>query len=126
MEARVLIVEDEALIALHLEQIITDCGHRVVGIAFDAEEARALAAREHLDLAFIDMRLRHGASGLEVAKHLRETYDVPSIMVSGNLSGVRSEAAGLQTIALIGKPFIPATIVGALELAIRELRGYKP
>lgn len=123
MEARVLIVEDEALIALHLEQIVTDAGHQVVGIAFDAAEAQALAARQRPDFAFVDMLLRNGSSGLEVVRHLRETYDVPSILVSGNLNAQNSEEAGaLQPIAMIGKPFMPVTILGAIELAIRELR----
>ncbi len=123
MEAQVLIVEDEALIALHLEQIVTDSGHQVVGIAFDATEAEALAAQERPDFAFVDMRLRNGSNGLDVARHLRDAHDIPSILVSGNLNGHYDEAAALQPIAMIGKPFMPVTIVGAIELAVSELRN---
>ncbi len=124
MEARVLIVEDEALIALHLEQIVTEAGHRVVGIAFDPAEAETLAANERPDFAFVDMRLRAGASGLDVARHLRDTYNVPSILVSGNLDGRHTDAAALlMPIAMIGKPFMPTTIVGAIDLAVGQLNG---
>ncbi len=124
MEARVLIVEDEALIALHLEQIVTEAGHRVVGIAFDPAEAETLAANERPDFAFVDMRLRAGGSGLDVARHLRDTYDVPSILVSGNLDGRNTDAAALlMPIAMIGKPFMPTTIVGAIDLAVDQLNG---
>lgn len=122
MEARVLIVEDEALIALHLEQIVTEAGHRVIGIAFDPVEAAALAAEERPDFAFVDMRLRHDGSGLEVARHLRDVHNVPSILVSGNLAGRHAEyAARLLPIAMIGKPFMPVTIVCAIDLAVRQL-----
>ncbi len=122
MEARILIVEDEALIALHLEQIVLDAGHRVVGIAFDPEEAKEIVRKERPDLAFVDMRLRNGTSGLDVARYLREQYDVPSVLVSGNLDNGNTEAATqLRPVALVGKPFMPATILGAIDMAIARL-----
>jgi DNA-binding NtrC family response regulator len=124
MEARVLIVEDEALIALHLEQIVLDAGHSVVGIAFDPEEAEALAAKQRPDFAFVDMRLRNGGDGLQVARHLRDVYDVPSILVSGNLDARSTEAAAsILPVAMIGKPFMPITIAGAIELAAAHING---
>ena len=124
MEARVLIVEDEALIALHLEQIVSEAGHHVVGIAFDPTEAEALAAKERPDFAFVDMRLRNGGDGLQVARHLRDVYDTPSILVSGNLDDRSAEAAAaILPVAMIGKPFMPATIVGAIELAAAQING---
>ena len=122
MEARVLIVEDEALIALHLEQLVMEAGNRVIGIAFDPEEAQAIASTERPDFAFVDMRLRGGTSGLDVARHLREEYNVPSILVSGNLDNTNLEAAaGLEPVAMIGKPFMPVTIAGAIDMALSSL-----
>jgi two-component system, response regulator PdtaR len=122
MEARVLIVEDEALIALHLEQLVLEAGHRVIGIAFDPEEAQAIARTERPDFAFVDMRLRGGTSGLDVARHLRKEYNVPSILVSGNLDDTNMQAAaGIEPIAMIGKPFMPVTIAGAIEMALTSL-----
>lgn len=127
MEARVLIVEDEALIALHLEQLVMEAGHRVIGIAFDPEEARAILHKERPDFAFVDMRLRGGTSGLEVAKHLREEFNVPSILVSGNLDSSHIDAvAGLDPVAMVGKPFMPATIAGAIDMAIACLERSSP
>jgi two-component system, response regulator PdtaR len=122
MEARVLIVEDEALIALHLEQLVMEAGHHVIGIAFDPEEAQAIARTERPDFAFVDMRLRGGASGLDVARHLREQYNVPSILVSGNLDDTNMQAAaGIEPVAMIGKPFMPVTIAGAIDMALTSL-----
>jgi two-component system, response regulator PdtaR len=122
MEARVLIVEDEALIALHLEQLVLEAGHRVIGIAFDPEEAQAIARTERPDFAFVDMRLRGGTSGLDVARHLRTEYNAPSILVSGNLDNANMDAAaGLEPVAMIGKPFMPVTIAGAIDMALTSL-----
>ena len=121
MEARVLIVEDQALIALHLEQLVTEAGHRVVGIAFDPQEARKLARDERPDFAFVDMRLRNGTSGLEVVRHLREAYDIPAIIVSANLDArAKQEVAAFRPIALVGKPFRPETIIAAIRLAVAQ------
>ena len=121
MEARVLIVEDQALIALHLEQLVTEAGHRVIGIAFDPQEARVLAREERPDFAFVDLRLRNGTSGLEVARHLREEYDVPVIIVSANLDArAKQEAAAFRPIALVGKPFRPETIIAAIGRAVAQ------
>lgn len=122
MEARVLIIEDEALIALHLEQLVAEAGHRVIGIAFDPEEAKKIARTERPDFAFVDMRLRGGSSGLEVARYLREKYNVPSILVSGNLDSINIEAAAsLKPVAMIGKPFMPAAITGAICMALASI-----
>jgi two-component system, response regulator PdtaR len=122
VEARVLIVEDEALIALHLEQLVLEAGHHVIGIAFDPDEAQAIARTERPDFAFVDMRLRGGTSGLDVARHLREEYNVRSILVSGNLDDSNMEAAaGLEPVAMIGKPFMPVTIAGAIDMALTSL-----
>jgi two-component system, response regulator PdtaR len=121
VEARVLIVEDQALIALHLEQLVSEAGHRVIGIAFDPEEAEMLARDERPDFAFVDMRLRNGTSGLEVARHLREEYDVPAIIVSANLDArAEQETAAFRPIALVGKPFKPETIIAAIGLAVAQ------
>lgn len=119
VEARVLIVEDEALIALHLEQLVTDAGHRVIGIALDPSEARDLARSECPHFAFVDVRLRRGASGLEVARFLREEYDVPSIFVTGNLDeDLIAQATALRPVEFIGKPFFPSEVVHAIETAL--------
>ena len=124
MEARVLIVEDEALIALHLEQLAIEAGHRVVGISFDLREAIEMAQGQRPDFAFVDMRLRNGASGLEVVRQLRQQYDTPSILVSGNLDAQAREAASaFRPIAMIGKPFLPASIVTAMALAVAEIEA---
>jgi CheY-like chemotaxis protein len=124
--ARVLIIEDEALIALHLEQLVLDAGHKVAGIAMDPEEARAIARARKPDFALVDMRLRRGTSGLDAARYLREE-GIPSIFISGNLdAGAKAAAAELRPLGFVGKPFFPVDIYAALEIAALKTVGPKP
>ncbi|OWP46488.1 response regulator, partial [Pseudomonas nitroreducens] len=55
MTARILIIEDEALVAMELRFVLEDLGHEVVGTAADAPSARALAAETEVDLALVDI-----------------------------------------------------------------------
>jgi ActR/RegA family two-component response regulator len=68
-----LIVEDEVLIAFHLQCLVEEAGHRVTAIARDPDEALAAAALECPDFAMVDLRLAAGTSGIEAARLLYET-----------------------------------------------------
>jgi CheY-like chemotaxis protein len=69
---RILIVEDEILIALELESLLQDAGHDVVAIAASSQDAIALGQRMRPDLAFVDIHLTDGPTGAEAARRLRE------------------------------------------------------
>jgi CheY-like chemotaxis protein len=68
--ARILIVEDEGIIAMYAESILVDAGHEVVGIAHTAKEAIEMAEEAMPDLVLLDIHLRGGTSGVEVARVL--------------------------------------------------------
>ncbi|PZU93970.1 MAG: response regulator [Chelatococcus sp.] len=70
MPTKVLIVEDEVLIAMETEAIIEDLGHIPVGIAATSRDALALAAAEAPDLALVDVNLADGPTGPEVGETL--------------------------------------------------------
>jgi len=65
--ARILVVDDEALVALHLEQKLQLLGHNVVGTAFSATEALEQTAAHLPDLVLMDINLGRGISGIEAA-----------------------------------------------------------
>jgi two-component system, response regulator PdtaR len=122
MAATVLIVEDQMLIAWHLSDLIEGAGHRVLAITRDPAEAMAAAAKQRPDFAFMDIRLHGGTSGLEAARMLHECWGVRSIFLSANLdSETRAQAQALQPLGFIGKPFLAAEILEAIERAQREL-----
>jgi two-component system, response regulator PdtaR len=102
---RVLIVEDELLIALDLEDVLIAAGHEVVGLAADMEQALELAETHRPDLAIMDINLARGTNGIETARRLREQLDVPSLFVSGNLdSRTRRVAAECRPLGFMVKP----------------------
>lgn len=122
MAATVLIVEDQMLIAWHLNDLIEEAGHRVLAIARDPAEAMAAAAKQRPDLALMDIRLHAGTSGLEAARMLYECWGVRSIYLSANLDdATRAQAELLQPLAFVGKPFLPGEVLEAIERALREL-----
>ena len=71
MAARILIVEDEMLVAIELEGLLEDLGHDPVGIVPDLQAAE-LYFDEALDLALVDLNLRDGLTGPEIGKRLGE------------------------------------------------------
>ena len=71
MNAKILIVEDEILVALDMEMAIEEMGHTPIGIAPDAEVAATLA-NEQPDIALVDLNLRDGLTGPQIARHIRD------------------------------------------------------
>ena len=80
---RILVVEDEALVAMELLGMLEDLGHQGEGPAPDLPSALAAADRGRPDLALVDIRLARGHSGLEVARAFFE-LDIPVMFVTGN------------------------------------------
>jgi len=118
MTLRVLIVEDEMLLALDLEDMLIDAGHTVVGQASDMAQALSLAQalQGKIDLAIMDGNLAGGSNGLETAAALRERWDIPSLFVSGNLDErTRFRAQALHPVGFIGKPYSEREILSCLS-----------
>lgn len=113
----VLIIEDEPIIALELENIVTELGHRVVGRAASREEAVAVAHREQLGLILADINLGAGGSGLDAVTDILRSFSVPVIFVTAYpehlLTGERPEPTYLVT-----KPFLPVTLQATIGQAL--------
>ena len=115
---RILIIEDEAVIALELEALIHDCGHSVTSVARTRDAARRLGAKERPDLILADIRLADGSSGIDAVNDLlRDLGDIPVIFITAYperlLTGERPEPAFLIT-----KPFTEAQVRAAVSQAM--------
>lgn len=118
MGLEVLIVEDQMLIAIHLQDLVEEAGHRVVAIAHDDATALAAAASQSPALAIMDIRLAHGASGIDVARHLYADHGIRCLFVSANINEeVRERVADLRPLGFIGKPFLAAEVIAAVQAA---------
>lgn len=116
MGLEVLVVEDQVLIAIHLQDLVEEAGHRVSAIAHDTAGALAAAARQRPSFAIMDLRLSHGESGIDVARQLYDLYRLRCLFISANIDGeVRRRVAELEPLGFIGKPFLPAEVIAAVR-----------
>jgi CheY-like chemotaxis protein len=109
----VLIVEDEIFVAMDIERILVDAGYNVVAIAADQQEA--LAAAGQAELAFVDLNLRDGPTGPEIARDLAHRFGVRVVYVTANPAQIGEPA--LHAIGCIRKPFSEPAILAAAGLA---------
>jgi two-component system, response regulator PdtaR len=119
MTAKILIVEDEMLVAMELESILEDLGHAPVGIAPDLQAAVQLAA-DPLDLALVDLNLRDGLTGPEVGRRLSER-GVTVLFITANPRVLGDGIAG--TVGVLTKPTDPPTVRAAVDYALKIRSG---
>ncbi len=109
---RVMLVEDEPFIALDLETIIASMGHNVVGVADCLTGALDLAEASKAEAAFIDVNLRDGFTGVDVARALRDRFGIRFGFVTGNPEQLPTDRCG--ALGVIEKPFTDAAITDLL------------
>lgn len=110
---KVLIVEDEVLLAMELEFVLTDAGHEVVGHAMTCDDALALATQKRPDIAFVDIHLLDGPTGIAACEKIREQTAASVIFLSANAARIPPDFAG--AVGVIGKPYSMAGIQSAID-----------
>jgi CheY-like chemotaxis protein/DNA-directed RNA polymerase specialized sigma24 family protein len=122
LAGRVLIIEDEPVIAMHLQDIVEDMGHSVVGLASTHAEATELSRSTAPDLVLADIRLADGSSGVDAVKEILADRSVPVVFITAYperlLTGERPEPTYLVT-----KPFEVETIVTTIGQALMMHRA---
>ncbi len=115
--ARVLIIEDETLIAIDLSDIVSKLGHEVVATADTASKAIAAAAQHKPDLVLADIQLADGSSGIDAVNEILHRVAVPVIFITAFpdrlLTGERPEPTFLIT-----KPYLEETVQAAVSQAL--------
>jgi CheY-like chemotaxis protein len=122
---KVLVVEDEFLIADYLATILEDGGHEVVGMAGTALEAVGIIdSGVTIDVVTLDVKLPGGMDGPELAAILRQRGGPPFLFVTGSGDPLhRARCEAMQPLAILQKPIYPETILtvlGGIERASRE------
>ena len=121
MTARILIIEDEALVAMELRLVLEDLGYVVVGTAPDARTARGLATRGGVELALVDIHLSDGATGVGLGQELGEAFGVTVLYMTANPGMVSHGVPG--TIGVLTKPTDEGCVREAVEYALHLRRG---
>jgi CheY-like chemotaxis protein len=117
---RILVVEDEILIALELESLLKDGGHTVVGIAASSREATDAGSQLKPDLAFVDIHLADGPTGVDVARRLRQ-LGATVLFMTANAKRIPEDYAG--ALGVISKPYTERGVRQALDYAMMRERG---
>jgi CheY-like chemotaxis protein len=82
LASKVLIIEDEPIIALDLENLVTELGHKVVAIAATKDDAVAKAKSERPGLVLADINLGEGGSGIDAVSEILASFDIPVIFIT--------------------------------------------
>ncbi len=117
LACRVLIIEDEPIIALDLESLVTELNHTVVASAATRDQAVRAALAHKPGLILADINLGEGGSGIDAVNDILSSFEVPVIFITAYpeklLTGERPEPT-----YLIAKPFLPETVQATVGQAL--------
>ena len=115
-----MIVEDEALVAIVLRDELQEAGYKVLDLTDRHAEAMEVAKAEKPDLALVNIRLAGRDDGIELAEHL-EALGIPVLFISGQVS--RASSAKTVAIGSMPKPYDAADMVLAVAYLLARLKG---
>lgn len=122
---RILVVEDEFLIAIDLADLLAEFGYEVCAIVRTADEALAAATRFSPDMVLTDVHLAQGSSGLDAAKRIREKLGIPSFFISGSIDcAMMEEARESAPLGFVSKPFEPRALQSALAKVVTHCAAH--
>jgi DNA-binding NarL/FixJ family response regulator len=116
---KLLIVEDEQLVALDLQALLEEMGYTVVGHAATAEEAVHLAGTMHPDLVLMDINLNGQREGIDAAAEIRKKYDLPIVFVSAyDDETTLTRAQITEPYGYLLKPYQPRELRVTIRMAL--------
>lgn len=117
-DVRILIAEDEAIIAHDIKSIVEHFGHTVVGIVDMVEDVLTTVATVRPDIVLLDIHLRGNRDGIAAGHTLRDTFHVPVVYLTAHADAetVR-RAAATQPFGYLLKPFSEQALQSTLEVA---------
>lgn len=118
----ILIVEDEALIAKDIEYSLQQLGYIISGIAYDGVQALDLIQRTQPDLVLLDIELKEGLSGIDIAHILNEKHNIPFIYLTSYADPATIDMVKKTLpFGYVLKPFSERELFSAIELATYRL-----
>ncbi|MDL1967794.1 MAG: response regulator [Deltaproteobacteria bacterium] len=117
--SRILIVEDEGIIAKDIQSTLTRSGYSVIGIASSGEEAIKKAMEIHPDLVLMDIVLEGAMDGVEAAEHIRDHFDIPVVYLTAYSDDTTLQRAKItEPFGYILKPFQEKELYTTIEMAL--------
>jgi serine phosphatase RsbU (regulator of sigma subunit) len=119
---KIVIVEDETVIALHLEETLKDLGYEVLANCLSGEEFLSLIDNKVMpDLVFMDIQLAGNLDGIQTVEELKRKTDIPVIYLTSNSNNTIIERAKLtKPAAFLVKPFDESQVYSAVEISMHS------
>jgi DNA-binding response OmpR family regulator len=116
---RIIIVEDDEITSLNLNMSLQKQGYSVVAICDNIEQAKQKVSTNNPDLIIIDISLQDTSDGIELAKDIKENYDIPFIfLTSYSDDDIISQAKLTEPYGYIVKPFDPGSLHATIQMAL--------
>ena len=123
-KTKILIVEDEIIVAMDLKNDLEGMGYEVCSFATSGQKAIEVAENEHPDVILMDVKLRGGMDGIEAAREIRSRFDISSIYMSGYTSEDIREGFGVtEPFEYILKPVEAIDMKNAIETVLQKKKG---
>jgi DNA-binding NarL/FixJ family response regulator len=123
---KIMVVEDEAVIAIRLQERLTAMGYHVVGISYSAEEAMEQARRLRPDLVLMDIMIPGEMDGVAVAKSVKTELDIPVIFLTAfSEDKIIERAKQAKPYGYIVKPFQDRELKACVEVALYKKKAEK-
>lgn len=120
---RVMVVEDEAIIALDIQRQLTIAGFAIAGKAQTAEGAFREIERENPDIVLMDIRLKGDMDGVQAASIIRSRYALPVIYLTAHTDGTTLQRAqDTEPFGFLVKPLVNANLKAAITMALHKHR----
>jgi DNA-binding LytR/AlgR family response regulator len=124
--AKILIVEDEIIIAADISMMLNKLGYDVTGIIPRGEDALKSIEATRPDLVLMDVALKGKMNGIETALSILETYQIPLIFLTANADDdTYNQAKAAQPYAFMSKPFRQADLSRTVELVLQKVAEEK-
>lgn len=119
---KILVVEDEMIIAADISMFLESIGYEVTGILPRGEDALKSILQTPPNLVLMDIFLKGSMDGIETARYIYERHQIPVIFLTANADDATFERAKTtRPYAFISKPFQPSDVQRAIELALARL-----
>ncbi len=119
-KTKVLIVEDEAIVALELQYRLTSLNYEVVGTASTGEKALALAEEARPDLVLMDLKLKGKMNGLETSQEIKNKFSIPSIFITAFSDDATLKEIHDNGFLILQKPFTPEELQKVIDTALNR------
>jgi len=122
-KTKILIVEDEMIIAANISLQLTSLGYEVTAIISRAEEALLHMEQQQPDILLLDINLKGAIDGIEMAQLMQKSYNIPIIYLTANADEAHfNRAKSTNPYAFISKPFKKLDLERAIELTINRIK----